>query len=88
MNANDIRETSGTTAYRTVLHSWMEQIYAKGGKRMYGKASGISDTDTFGYCPHCGSDYIIKRGDGSAQCRDCGYAFFVVEADDSVWEDE
>lgn len=55
---------------------------------MYGKTSGISDTDTFGYCPHCGSDYIIKRADGSAQCRDCGYAFYVVEADDSVWEDE
>lgn len=39
------------------------------------------------YCPHCGSGNIEERDqwhqDGHCECKECGAACFVIEAEDS-----
>lgn len=54
---------------------------------MYGLATGISDTDNINYCPRCGKEIFSKNSDGGAKCE-CGFSFFVIEADDSELEDD
>ena len=49
---------------------------------MYGFISGYSETDDINYCPKCGAEIREHRGDGTAECDECGYHFGVVECED------
>lgn len=49
---------------------------------VYGYINGITDTSNIEYCPKCGAMIGKCRGDGTAECDECGFHFGVVECEE------
>lgn len=49
---------------------------------MYGYINGITETDDINFCPKCGKEIYTYHGDGTAECKECGFYFGVVECEE------